>query len=261
MQMKERQLNCAAFTIISIIVASILLFLLLHPPPVRAERPLKTDDPYTIGLYHWEYAGGMTIASGAWEQVINRTQVNLEAGAEYGITPTMEIGASAVFYRMNDPGEDGFSSADLHFKHQFATATPEFPDMAYDVRIRIPAGARINYLGDGKPEIGVALLFGWKGDRWTTSSRVGYVQTTSNRLGSRLEAGLAGRYQVAPLVNLLGEFYYDTNEKPGQPARLELGAGVSFATNRNFVLDLMLVAGVTESVPDVAVRAGVTSKL
>ncbi len=251
----------AAILAFLIAVLALLAGFVLFVPPAEAERPFRTDEPYTVGQYQWETSGGIAIGSGSWEGVAGRSQADFELAVDYGITPTMEVGAEAVMFRVNDPGADGFGRLDAHFKHRFTEATPEWPDMGYDVRLRIPSGRRVDPLGDGKPELGVAYLLGWRGDRWTTTARLGLVQTVSDRLDNRWEFGLAGRYLIAPSVKLLGEFWYDTNEKPRQSSRMEFSAGMAYLTSRNFTLDLMLTAGTTDAVPDVGVRAGITSRL
>lgn len=255
---EEETSALVALLLAALAIAAAFLFL---APPADAERPFRTDDPYTAGMHQWETAGGITVGSGSWENVTGRSQVDFEIGVDYGFAERMELGVDASLFRVNDPGADGFGRFDAHFKHQFGEATPEWPDMGYDIRLRIPGGRRVDPLGDGRPEFGVAYLLGWRGDRWTTTARIGAVQTLSDRLDNRYEAGIAGRYLVSPGVKLLGEIWYDTNEKPRQSSRLEFGAGISYLTSRQIALDLMLVAGTRDSTPDVTVKAGLTHRL
>lgn len=241
--------------------AGLIVALFLVSQPAEAERPFRSDEPYTVGMHRWKGAGGLSIGSGSWEGVSGRSQLDFELSADYGLNERMEVGVEASMFRVNDPGADGFGRFDAHFKHQFGEATPEWPDMGYDLRLRIPSGNRVDPAGDGKVELIAAYLLGWRGERWTTTARLGYAHTASSRLTNRFELGLAGRYLVAPDVRLLGEIYLDSNERPFQDSRLQFGAGVAYNATPSTTLDLMLVAGTTDSVPDVAVRTGLTTKL
>lgn len=240
---------------------AVALALVAAALPSRAERPFKTDDPWQEQLYGWEVFGGVEVGSGSWDHVANRNQVDVTAGFDYGVTERSEYGVSWNIYRMQDPGSDGFGDAAIHYKHRLAEASAVSPDQALDIRLKLPAASHSRRLGSGKADLGLAWLLGWKGERWTTTFRLGYTYTGSEVEEDRVEIGVATRYRASEYVSLLGELYADSNEKGGEPSRTEVSAGMAFTVAPQTTVDLMVTAGLTESVPDAGVRFGVTSRL
>ncbi|MEK8023711.1 MAG: hypothetical protein AAB229_07880 [Candidatus Hydrogenedentota bacterium] len=243
-------LRCAS---ILLVLSSIL--------PAQAERPFKTDDPWQERLYGWEVQGGIAAGSGEWEKIESRNQFDVLAGFDYGLTERSEVGLLWNIFRMQDPGPDGFTDAAVHYKHRIAEASASWPDISLDLKLKLPLGDRDRALGSGKVDLGLASLFGWKSERWTTSFRLGYLTTGSSAESDRLELGLATRYRASEFVSFLGEIYNDSNEKPGHSSRLEVSAGMSFIVGPATWFDLMVTAGISESVPDAGMQVGMTSRL
>lgn len=231
-----------------------LLLLILLSTPVLAERPFRTDDPYQTRLYGWEVFGGVEIGSGSFGGIKNRTNMDFNAGFDYGITEKSEIGLSGDLFRVQDPGQEGIGDAVLHYKHRMTEATPSVPDIALDFHLKLPTGSKANGLGSGKADFGLISLFGWKGDPWTTTLRLGYIYTLSELEKNRWELGVATRYQASETVRFLGELSLDRD-------RREAALGAARLVAPGTWLDLMLGAGLSEIVPDVSVRFGVTSTL
>jgi hypothetical protein len=238
-----------------------LVAALLLGVPALAERPFQTDDPYAVGLYRWETFGGISVGSGSWEGVSNRDQIDFSAGFEYGITEFSEVGISGVLFQVNDPGAEGIGDGWLHYKHQVVEAHAESPDIAIDIRLRLPTASRSNGLGPGKTALGIAGLFGWKSERWTTTLRIGVLAPVSSYENNRWEYGVATRYKVNETASLLGELYGDSNEKPRQATRRSIAGGVAFTLSPQTAVDALLTVGLSDSVPDIGLQVGFRSRL
>jgi len=231
-----------------------LLLLILFSTSALAERPFRTDDPYQTRLYGWEVFGGVEIKSGSYGGIKNRNDIDFNAGFDYGITEKSEIGLSGDLYRVQDPGQEGIGDAVLHYKHRMTEATPSVPDIAIDLQLKFPTGSKSNGLGSGKADFGLISLFGWKSELWTTNLRLGYIYTLSDLEKDRIELGVSSRYEASENVRFLGELSVDKD-------RREVGLGAARLIAPGTWLDLMLGAGLSDVVPDVSVRFGVTSTL
>lgn len=227
----------------------------------HAERPFQTDDPYAVGLYRWETFGGIAVGSGSWEGVANRDQIDFSAGFEYGITEFSEVGISGVLFQVNDPGAEGIGDGWLHYKHQVVEAYAESPDIAIDIRLRLPTASRSNGLGPGKTALGIAGLFGWKSERWMTNVRLGILAPVASFEENRWEMGVSTRYKINETASLLGELYGDSNERPGRSSRRSISGGVAFTLSPQTTIDALLTAGLSDSVPDIGFQVGFRSRL
>jgi hypothetical protein len=230
-------------------------------PPSSAERPFQTDDPYAVGIYRWETFGGIAVGSGSWAGVQNRDQIDFSAGFEYGITEFSEVGISGVLFQVNDPGAEGVGDGWLHYKHQLVEAHAESPDIALDIRLRLPTASRSRGLGAGKTALGIAGLFGWQSERWNTTLRLGILAPVASGESNRWEMGVATRYKINESASLLGELYGDSNEQPRQSSRRSVSGGVAFTLSPQTTLDVMLTAGLSDSAPDIGLQAGFRSRL
>lgn len=242
-------------------LAAPFLGVLLLTIPSSAERPFRTDDPYVVGLYRWETFGGISVGSGSWNGISNRSQVDFSAGFDYGLTEFSEVGVSGVIFQVNDPGSEGFGDGWLHYKHHLVEANAESPDIALDISLRLPTASSSRGLGSGKSALGVAGLFGWKSELWCTTFRLGFLAPVSSGESTRWEYGVATRYKVSETASLLGELYGDSNETPQADSRRFVSAGVAFTLSTQTTLDGLLSAGLSNSVPDLGFTIGLRSRL
>jgi hypothetical protein len=246
----------AALRLAGLVLGAIFLAI-----PSSAERPFRTDDPYTVGLYRWESFGGLAVGSGSWDGVGNRSQVDFSAGFDYGLTEFSEVGISGILFQVNDPGSEGFGDGWLHYKHHLVEAYAESPDIGLDISLRLPTASRSRGLGTGKSAVGIAGLFGWKSELWCTTFRLGLLAPVSSGEESRWEYGVATRYKVSEIAQFLGELYGDSKERPSSDSRRFVSAGVAFTLSTQTTLDALISAGLSNSVPDLGFTVGLRSRL
>lgn len=226
-----------------------------------AERPFHTDDPYVVGLYHWERTAGIEILTGSWENIRSRNQAFIPLSVDYGVTMKSEIGAELDVYQYNDPGRSGFGDGYIHYKHLFWEHTPSNPDISLDFKLKVPTGSRSRGLGSGKPDLGIASLYGWDVDRWRTTAELAYTFVGSSSDRNFWDFGVATRYRASYNVLLLGEIYFNRNKKPGEPSIVDISGGLGYEFDPQTTWDIFITAGCSQSTPDLGIRTGIRSVL
>lgn len=243
------------------LVAAFSGLLLFSSGYAGAERPFQSEDPYPVGLYRWETSGGIAVATGSWDDIPNRSLVTLKGGFEYGVTEFGEAGLHWNFYHFQDPGSDGTGDAFLHYKYQFLTATPSWPDMAVDAEVKLPLASSSSGLGSGKADLLLRLLMGWKLERWTNTLHFGTGLSGARDGGSLFEFGFASRYRLEDRLDLLGELTTRSARIPGRKTITEAVGGFAYRMTPQTTLDLSVRTGLSSSSPDVTVAAGFRSVL
>lgn len=233
----------------------------LSTPSVRAERPIRTDDPYVVGIYRWEATAGAEWEHGSWTDGANRNDWRYSSSLDYGVSQRLELGAAWDALRVRSPGGDGTGDLTLHGKFFVSEAIlSSYPDFAVDLRLKLPTANEQKGLGTGRTDLGVHLLWGWKAnEEWGITARLGRV-IVGDHVGliNKWELGLALRRVLVPGKTAFFEYTLDSNERELEQTRHRLGSGLRWDASPAITWDIRGELGLSSSVPDVDIAAGLT---
>lgn len=207
-------------------------------------------------MYKWESWAGVEIGSGTWDNIKDRSELNIKAGFDYGVTEKSEVGISADIFRAQHPGKAGVGDATIHYKHIFWDPPSWEPLVAFDLKFKIPTASSEKDLGTGRPSIELHVLVGWKRDPWETNIDLGYIKPINTFEDSVSQYGVATRYHARHNLWFLGELWAQGNKNPFLDDKWIVSGGVSHQWTPFTTLDFLASIGISESVPDVGVRFG-----
>lgn len=223
------------------------------------DRPLNTDDAYTIKKGTWSTSIGEVFL----RHDNHDRQFDTVIDIANSFIENLEIGLQAP-YTFLDPkegrSEDGIGDITIRPEYQFLQETDNTPAMSGWVAVKTNTGSEDSGLGTGATHISFAgnLSKKFSGPAWFHIN-LGYTVTDSGDMDNVFFYKVAGEYLMRERLKLVGEIVGQGNhdsEATNDP--LEWLLGFIYEIPNGLIVDMGFGTGLTDASPDIRLTGGVT---
>lgn len=223
------------------------------------DRPLNTDDAYTIRKGTWSTSiGGVFLRHDN-----NDRQFDTVIDIAYSFIENLEVGLQAP-YTFLDPkeggSEDGIGDITIRPEYQFLQETDNIPAVSGWVAVKTNTGSEDSGLGTGATHISLAgnLSKRFSGPAWFHIN-LGYTVTDSDSMDDVFFYKVAGEYLIRERLKLVGEIIGQGNHDPDATYDpLEWLLGFIYEIPNGLIVDMGFGTGLTEAAPSIRLTGGVT---
>lgn len=223
------------------------------------DRPLNTDDAYTIKKGTWSTSLGEVFLRHDRDD----RQFDIVIDIAHSFIENLEVGLQAP-YTFLDPrdgdSEDGIGDITIRPEYQFLQEADNVPAVSGWVAVKTNTGSEDNGLGTGATHISFAgnLSKKFSGPAWFHIN-LGYTVTDSDSMDNVFFYKVAGEYLIRDRLKLVGEIVGQGNHDPdATDDPLEWLLGFIYEIPNGLILDFGFGTGLTDASPDIRVTGGVT---
>jgi len=235
------------------------LFLLLSASTTFADRPLTTDDAYTVKKGEFKVEAGFDFA----RQDNHDKEYFPSLTLTYGLFERMETGIGSA-YLFIDPSKgkkvNGFSDTPLKVKYRFLDQMDWIPSFAVSGTLITPTASRSKGLGSGKVDFNINTIYTWNlSKRWQLYANLGYTFTGENHVNDQLNYSIAGQFVLSDKWALVGEIagVNNFNGRKGDDPVFGL-LGTQCNITNGIVWDAGVAIGMSKAAPDYRITTGLT---
>lgn len=244
---------------LKLFAVSVFAGALLASVPCFAAHPLGTEDPGTVpplnlqvevtGEYYHTAGEGNEIDPGISLTTGILSNLDLTLGAGYGILDPEEGSV-----------EKGFGDLKLAAKWNFLKEKGNLPGLALKLGMTLPTGDENKGLGNGGYDASGNLIAGKAVGPVNLYINLGYTRVDKVAEGRKKNicaASLAGEWDIAESLALVGEVLYGSTGADGEDPPVAVTAGLIWEIADTLSIDIGARAGLTDTAPDWSILAGV----
>ena len=208
--------------------------------------PFITDDPEPVAYQHWEanYALTGTQTSGGSQAFLPQADIN------YGVLPGVQLHVQPQLAYFQHAGMQAFGVGDTELGLKYRLTPADAPEEDWIVGVyplvEVPSGRADRNLGVGTWREYVPLWVQTKRGPWIVYGGGGYW-FNGGALGRNAWAGGAVTlYQVTPVLQLGGEYYFRTADTVGGHSASSFNLGGTKTLAKDYALLFSVGRGLTQ---------------
>jgi hypothetical protein len=224
-----------------------------------AERPLRTDDAYTIGKGTFQVETGLDYLRSDNHDKEFATTLTLS----YGVLEQMdmEVGGAYLFvYPDEGEKENGFGDTALKIKYRLLDQKDWIPSFAVSGTLILPTASESKGLGSGKKDFTLNTIFTWNLSKtFQLHANLGYTFTGEHGVNNELNYSGAVQFSLSDKWALVGEIVgvNNFNGRKGDDPFSGL-LGTQYLITDRFVWDTGVEIGMSKAAPDFRFTTGLT---
>lgn len=240
-------------------VVSVFAGVLFLSAPCFAAHPMGTEDPGTVAPLNLL----VEITEEYRHTKGDGSESDLGIGLTTGLLKKLDLAIGAG-YAMLDPdsgsSEKGFGDLGFAAKWNFLEEQGSLPGLALKLGVTLPTGDHEKGFGSGGYDAFGNLIAGKALGPVSlylnlVFTRIDLVADSGNR--GIFSASLAGEWDVAGSLALVGEVLYESPGADGEDSPVAVTAGLIWEIADNLSVDIGARGGLTNTAPDWSILAGV----